>query len=129
MMPSVPKITKLVMRKASGEIELISPLNGQIQHIVNEQKIRYEVDDEYAGDTLKISLACDIHTTDIEESDVSGQLKAIVEIIYQVTLSSKFETDCLDEIMGAVWPYLRAGAVHQLQLIDLDMAETIPYVL
>lgn len=130
MTSPAPRIKKLRMLKASGEIKLAIPEAGKISNIKNDLNIRYQTNKNKPDNTLRVSLLCDIHTLHAADAEDTSKLKASVEIIYEVTLSSNFDPKYLDETMQAVWPYLRAGAVHQLQLINLkDVGETLPYAI
>lgn len=132
MTSSATQIEKLDLRKASGEIELAVPVEGRIENIVSDLDIRYSPSEDGGkgepDNSLKVLLRCIPHTEDDADSAMTGQLKATVEIIYQVHLSSKFDPNDIDDIMHAVWPYLRSAAVHQLQLIDLtEVGFNLPY--
>lgn len=129
-----PKVEEMTMRKASGEVSLEVPANDHISQIQNDLSIEYNIikkDDETSNE-LKVSLSCDIHTEEGADPDTAGKLRANVEIVYQVVLNNTYTSDNIsgdiDEIMQLVWPYLRLGAVHQLQLIDLSfVGDKLPY--
>lgn len=130
MTPSPPKIKEMDMRKASGEVSLMAPVDGHLNQIRNDLNIAYSIikKDDGPSDELKVTLECDIHTEDKADPDTEGKLKANVEIVYQVVLNDTFNPDSIDDVMLVVWPYLRLAALHQMQLIDLGfVGDELPY--
>lgn len=130
MTPSPPKIKEMDMRKASGEVSLMAPVDGHLYQIRNDLNIAYSIikKDDGPSDELKVTLECDIHTEDKADPDTAGKLKANVEIVYQVVLNDTFNPDSIDDVMLVVWPYLRLAALHQMQLIDLGfVGDELPY--
>ncbi len=123
------QITGITICKSSGEINQARAANEQIKNIHNDLNISYSIlkDSQGLNNTLSISLKCNIYTDKRADSASFGELKANVEIIYQVLLSSTFNPKYLDDIMHSVWPYLRLGAAHQLQVINLGfVGEKLP---
>lgn len=130
MTPSLPKIEEMDMRKASGEVSLLVPVNGRTRHIRNDLYIAYSIikKDDGPSNELKVTLECDIHTDEKADPNTAGKLKANVEIVYQVVLNDTFNPDSIDDVMLVVWPYLRLAALHQMQLIDLGfVGDELPY--
>lgn len=131
---SQPKVEEMEMRKASGEVSLVESVDDRIEQIQIDMSVIYSIikkDDEPSNE-LRVSLECSIHTDESADPDTAGKLKANVEIAYQVMLNKTYTSDNIssdiDEIMHLVWPYLRLGAVHQLQLINLSkVGDDLPY--
>ncbi|WP_229131748.1 hypothetical protein [Bifidobacterium mizhiense] len=127
---SLPKIKEMDMRKAIGEVSLMVPVDGHINQIRNDLNIAYSIikkDDEPSNE-LKVTLECDIHTDEKADPDTAGKLEANVEIVYQVVLNDTFNPANIEDVMLVVWPYLRLGALHQMQLIDLGfVGDELPY--
>ena len=126
----LPKIKEIDMRKASGEVSLVAPVNDNINQIRNDLNIAYSIlkKDDGPSNELNVSLKCDIHTDDKADPKTAGKLKANVEIVYQVVLNDTFNPDNIDDVMLVVWPYLRSGALHQMQLLGLGfVGDELPY--
>lgn len=129
MTESAFKIKEINLRKSSGEINQAIAANGQIKNVHNDFNISYLAlnDGQGPDNILNISLKCNIYTRREANSASFGELSANVEVIYQVLLSSAFDSKYIDDIMHSVWPYLRMGAAHQLQLINLGfIGEKLP---
>lgn len=129
MTESAIKIEEINLRKSSGEINQAVAANGQIKNVHNDFNISYFVlnDGQGPNNILNISLKCNIYTKGEANFATDGELSAHVEVIYQVLLSSAFDSKYIDNIMYSVWPYLRIGAAHQLQLINLGfIGEKLP---
>lgn len=129
-----PKVVEMKMRKASAEVSLIMTVDDRINQILNDLNIVYNIikRDNKASNELRVSLECNIHTDKRADPNTAGKFKANVEIVYQVVLNNTYTSDSIsgdiDEIMHLVWPYLRSGAVHQLQLINLSfVGDKLPY--
>lgn len=126
----LPKIKEIDMRKASGEVSLVAPVNDNINQIRNDLNIAYSIlkKDDGPSNELNVSLECDIHTDDKADPKTAGKLKANVEIVYQVVLNDTFNPDNIDDVMLVVWPYLRLAALHQMQLLGLGfVGDELPY--
>lgn len=129
-----PKVVEMDMRIASAEVNLIVPVNHHISQIRNDLNIVYNIikRDGKASNELRVSLECNIYTDKRADPNTAGKFKAKVKIVYQVVLNNTYTSDSIsgdiDEIMHLVWPYLRLGAVHQLQLINLSfVGDKLPY--
>ena len=123
------QIEEINICKSSGEINQARAANGQIKNVHNDLNISYSVlkDSQGLNNTLNISLKCNLYTDEEADSASFGELKANVEVIYQISLSNTFNPRYLDDIMHYVWPYLRLGAAHQLQVINLGfVGEKLP---
>ena len=106
------------------------PVNRRIKDVETELSINYDkIDDGKADvDRLKVGLLCIAHTAKDADINLVGRFNAEIEIVYEVVLTSKYDERYIDHIMYAVWPYLRAGAMHQLKLLDVSqIGDTLPF--
>lgn len=127
MMKSIPRIQHMEMYKASSEIVSAKSVNGEINNIMNDIKIRFNDENAATQHRLKIDLICDVHTPDVDSDSPQGELKAIAEVAYEV-LFDRYEEQYIDDIMALVWPYLRSAMKRQLELINLgSTAEKLPF--
>lgn len=123
------EIKEINICKSSGEINQAMATSGQIKNARNELNISYSVlkDSQGLNNTLNVSLKCEIHADKEAGFTSVPELKANVEIIYQILLGSTFNPKYIDNIMHFIWPYLRSGAAHQLQVINLGfVGEKLP---
>lgn len=123
------KIKEINICKSSGEINQAMTASGQFKNARNDLNISYSVlkDSQGLNDTLNVSLKCNIYTNNEADSARVEVLRANVEVIYQILLGSTFNPKYLDNIMHFIWPYLRSGAAHQLQVINLGfVGEKLP---
>lgn len=123
------EIKEINICKSSGEINQAMTASGQFKNARNDLDISYSVlkDSQGLNDTLSVSLKCNIYTNNEADFASVEVLRANVEVIYQILLGSTFNPKYLDNIMHFIWPYLRLGAAHQLQVINLGfVGEKLP---
>lgn len=126
-----PTIKNIQLCKTISDLKLYRSVNKQILAIENDIDIRYKEpneDDISNGKTeLGVSLECDIHNSEDADTDKTGEIKALIEVVYTVYLDY-YSHEYLDYVMSSVWPYLRSAAELQLQLLGLNpIAKRLPY--